>query len=112
MYPTSEVDVRATATGSDVGASGHRISTEEVMQDDDNDPTGLGIQTSRLQDVPVDTRIRWVYFMLGAATLVSWNGMSLVLEPANEYEPSFTSINQCESVFHFATVRISTTGTV
>lgn len=70
----SEIDTRATAT-----AVIYRISTEEVIQEDDSD------SIVHLQDVHGDTRIRWVYFMLGAATLLSWNGKSAVLEPVDGY---------------------------
>lgn len=65
------------ASGSDVGARGgvSRITTEVEHDDSDNDRTIMDI--SRPQDMRGDPRIRWVYFMLGAATLLSWNGMSL-----------------------------------
>jgi equilibrative nucleoside transporter 1/2/3 len=62
------MSVRASTTGSDAGG-GVYITTEVEHdgRDSDGDP----------QDMRGDARIRWVYFMLGAATLLSWNGMSL-----------------------------------
>jgi hypothetical protein len=68
------MNIRATATSSDVGAAAvYRISTEEVAHYDDDETV---METTQLQDVRGDARIRWVYFMLGAATLLAWNGMS------------------------------------
>ncbi|OJA16428.1 hypothetical protein AZE42_08404 [Rhizopogon vesiculosus] len=68
------MDIRTTATGSDMGVAVYPISTEEVGQDVD-DETVLVTLVSHSQDVHGDTRIRWVYFMLGAATLLSWNAL-------------------------------------
>ncbi|KAG1753735.1 nucleoside transporter-domain-containing protein [Suillus paluster] len=67
------MNIRASATGSDAGGSVHRISTQEVLGQDDNDR--ISMETPLLQDMRGDARIRWVYFMLGAATLLSWNAM-------------------------------------
>lgn len=63
------------ASGSDVGARGgvSRITTEAEHDDSGNDQIIMDI--SRPQDMRGDSRIRWVYFMLGAATLLSWNAM-------------------------------------
>lgn len=51
-----------------------RISIQEVGQDD-NDDGQIVMETLHPQDMHGDTRIRWVYLMLGAATLLSWNAM-------------------------------------
>lgn len=68
------MSLRASATGSDVGGSVY-ITTEVEHDGRDCDPTIM--ETLHPQDMRGDARIRWVYFMLGAATLLSWNGMSL-----------------------------------
>jgi len=83
----------------------YRVSTEEVGQGDDDQ---AGMQISHAQHEHVDTRIRWVYFMLGAATLLSWNGMSRK-GLSNQLMPdrNHPSIDQCESIFYFAAVGFS-----
>ncbi|KAG2148127.1 nucleoside transporter-domain-containing protein [Suillus clintonianus] len=68
----SEMNIAST-TGLDVGGGVHRISTEAGQDDLDDDRAT--IEASHLQDTQGDTRIRWVYLMLGAATLLSWNAM-------------------------------------
>lgn len=50
-----------------------RITTEVEHEDSDDERTIMEISHS--QDMHGDPRIRWVYFMLGAATLLSWNAM-------------------------------------
>jgi hypothetical protein len=69
------MNTRTAATSSDVGGSMPRITTEVEHEDSDDERTIMEISHS--QDMHGDPRIRWVYFMLGAATLLSWNGMSL-----------------------------------
>lgn len=59
--------------GSDVGGGVPRITTEVEHDDSDGDQTIM--EMSHPQDMRGDARIRWVYFMLGAATLLSWNAM-------------------------------------
>lgn len=66
------MNIRASATGSDVrGGMSRIVATTEVEHDDGR----TSIEISRPQDIRRDARIRWVYFMLGAATLLSWNAM-------------------------------------
>ncbi|KAG2158973.1 nucleoside transporter-domain-containing protein [Suillus bovinus] len=62
------MNIHASAISSDVGGgmSRSRISTEVDHDDPD---------ISHSPDMHGDARIRWVYFMLGAATLLSWNAM-------------------------------------
>jgi equilibrative nucleoside transporter 1/2/3 len=70
------MSIRASTTASDVGGSVY-ITTEVEHDGRDSGSDPAIMETFHPQDMRGDARIRWVYFMLGAATLLSWNGMSL-----------------------------------
>ena len=47
------------------------IAEAELASDDIEDAIGDDPTPS---DAPVDSRIQWIHFMLGAAVLLPWNG--------------------------------------
>lgn len=53
---------------------------------------------------PVDVRIRWIYFLLGCATLLPWNGESVYIDMLLALS-IFCSHDYCDSFFHFSVGR-------
>lgn len=61
-------------------------------------------------DVHIDIRVKWIYFMLGAAVLLPWNGASFHWWfDMHTLIRMYHSFNHCYPIFPFATSRLTST---
>lgn len=61
----------------DSGAAYHALPTAPHESHDDNPDSEIAVDHSGTDNSvtePIDSRVLWVYFMLGCAVLLPWNG--------------------------------------
>jgi hypothetical protein len=79
-FPSMDAQYRALPQSPDVAQDINipsAIEEGEIPVDDDVDDSILdGLDGLPSSNAPVDSRIMWVNFMLGAAVLLPWNGAS------------------------------------